>query len=153
MAAQPICKRCNSSDNVKLRKQYAVNGAEQFTWYCTACNRIADNQTPFVKKEKVQAWVQAGKLPSLECVPVANDYRNNAVCEVCGQPGGEYHHWLPQCFHDDVPDAGRWPGAMLCKSCHDLWHETVTPFLPGRGKTEAGQRTIGRYMRKANNGH
>ena len=147
MTTQPECKRCKSSHNVKLRKQYAASGAIQIMWYCLSCDRVADSQNAFISKSTVQYWIKSGKLKlsNIEDIPTAHDYRETAVCAVCGQPGAEYHHWLPQAFADDVENHSQWPGAYLCKKHHDEWHEIVTPYLPGRGASEQARHTLERY--------
>lgn len=142
----PVCQRCNENDRIKLRKQYARNGVVQFMWFCTRCNHTADSKRPFVAKSKVDGWIRAGKIPSLDDIQTINDYREGNVCEVCGALGTEYHHWLPQCFSEVVENHSLWPGAYLCKKCHDIWHETVTPYLPGRGRTEYAQYTKEKYL-------
>lgn len=63
--------------------------------------------------------------------------------------GAEWHHWLPQAMADQVEDFSQWPTAYLCKRCHDTWHELVTPYLPGRGKTKAAQFAINNYIKRA----
>lgn len=146
MATIPECKRCKKNDAIKLRRQFAANGMMQFMWYCTRCNHVADNQKPFVKKSLVQSWLDTGKIPSLDSIQIVNDYRINAVCCVCGDFGAEYHHWLPQCFGSLVDDHSQWPGGYLCKKHHDIWHEIVTPYLPGRGATEYARFTKEKYI-------
>ena len=143
----PTCKRCKTTKHVKLRRQISGNGATTFIWHCGQCGHVADNQNPFISKKKVAEWIASKRLPvsSPDDIPLANDYRETK-CEVCGATGAEYHHWMPQCFHDQIDSAQNWPGAMLCKTCHDTWHETVTPYLPGRGKTSLARRTIERFF-------
>lgn len=150
MSTVPSCKHCNKKKTVKLRKQYAANGAEQYMWYCLACDKPVDSQRPFIKKSLVISWVKQGRLPSFESVPVVNDYRDNAACVVCGAIGAEWHHWLPQCFYDDVDNHVDWPGAYLCKPCHDEWHEIVTWYLPGRTGTERSNIVKMRYFPNGN---
>lgn len=145
MTTIPQCKRCNNKLNVRLRRQINGNGSTVFCWYCVSCDHVADNQSPWIKKSIVEQWVKVGKLPSIEVVPIVNDYRENHACIVCGAIGGEYHHWLPQCFAHLVDDHSKWPGEYLCKSCHDTWHEIVTPYLPGRGSTELARYTKEKY--------
>lgn len=140
---RPQCRKCSQTKNVKLRRQYASNGATQVFWYCTNCQVKAESK--FVSK--AQAIVIASRYGrSLTDIPLLDDYRNRFVCEVCGAEGAEYHHWLPQCFAELVEDHSAWPTAYLCKSCHDIWHETVTPYLPGRGRTEYAQYTKEKYL-------
>jgi len=54
---------------------------------------------------------------------------------------------LPRCFAEMVEDYSNWPVSPLCKTCHDKWHELVTPYLPGRGSTSLAQYTIQHYLR------
>jgi hypothetical protein len=123
-----------------------MNGAEQFMWFCTRCGHVADSRRPFVKKSLVLDWVANGKIPSLQHIQIVNDYRNLAHCEVCGAAGAELHHWMPQAFSKVVDDISKWPVGYLCKSCHDRWHEAVTPYLPGRGRTKYAQYTKEKYI-------
>lgn len=59
----------------------------------------------------------------LEFLPIGIDFRdNNPVCEVCGQPGTQLHHWAPKHL---FPDAEQWPQSYLCNYHHNLWHNTI----------------------------
>lgn len=133
MSTVPTCKRCNKRKSVKLRRQINGGGSIVYMWYCTDCDHVADNKKPFIKKDLVQSWIDSGRIPSFEAIPIANDYSVNRTCEVCGDNGAELHHWFPQAIARalDISDHSSWPTSYLCKPCHDLWHTAVTPYLKG----------------------
>ncbi len=131
--AIPNCAKCDNQP--KLRRQISANGAETFMWYCLLCDRIATPSRPFIKRVEVEEWVKAGKLPSIEAIPILNDYRTNP-CEVCGSMGVEYHHWWPQSLAHLAEHHSQWPGAYLCRRCHVDWHKNVTPTLNKRKPNE-----------------
>ena len=90
------------------------SGTTQHKAYCVNCRRrggaIAhDTLTGF----------------DLSCVEVITSH-NQATCERCGSVGAETHHWAPYHLFDD---AHQWPTSNLCRRCHMLWHETVTPSM------------------------
>ena len=47
-------------------------------------------------------------------------------CTRCGERGAELHHWAPRAL---FCDAEYWPKDYLCKECHKVWHDRVTPNL------------------------
>jgi len=50
-------------------------------------------------------------------------------CEHCNTTAQcEAHHMAPQSL---FVDAGSWPLVYLCRGCHHLWHDVVTPYMPG----------------------
>ena len=140
------CKNCNSKDFVKLRRQITKSCVTQFCWYCIACDKVADNQSPWIKKTEIEQWVQSGRLPSIDAIPVARDYSRQVKCAVCQLPGGELHHWMPQAFNNDTLAHSVWPTSYLCKQHHDEWHEIVTWYLPGRIGTERSNVVKERYF-------
>lgn len=140
----PICSYCNGN-NVKLRRQIAANSRVDFMWYCLTCDRPAVKGKPFLAKSQIEAWQQSGKLKNIDAVPIVNDYSVSIVCEVCGKNGAELNHWLPQAFSGMVDNFLDWPTGYLCKGCHDIWHELVTPYLPGRGATDLSHRAHNRF--------
>lgn len=135
----PTCCHCNDSRSVRLRRQIESNGRTDFLWYCLSCGRRALRDQPFLSQTIVKSWHQAGKIKNLEDIPLLKDMRGDYQCEVCGANEAEEHHWLPRAFTDLVPNHDAWPTSMLCKTCHDVWHEIVTPYLPGRGRSELGR--------------
>lgn len=141
---RPPCQKCQRVTTVKLRRQIMHSGGTQIFWHCISCNRSADSK--FISKQKACRILRPfGK--TIEDLPIENDYREGgAECEVCGAFGAEYHHWLPQCFAEQVPNHSAWPASFLCKPCHDIWHELVTPYLPGRGHSEHAQYTKEKYL-------
>lgn len=143
---KPIqCERCGAKI-IKLRRVIIANGASQIRWYCITCNKPALKVVKNLPHDYVNKIINGHG--SIDDIPIAKDNRNETtICIVCGANSSEYHHWLPQCFRDVVPNHESWPGDNLCKSCHDIWHETVTPYLGGRGKTPEAQHTIEKYIK------
>lgn len=64
------------------------------------------------------------------CHGVGCDECHGDPCARCGSfDHVEWHHWAPQALFEDAED---WPMAQLCRSCHTLWHQRVTPHLNRR---------------------
>lgn len=141
---RPYCRKCSKIENVKLRRQITQSGGTQIFWYCTSCEKKAESK--FVSKLDADRILKPfGK--TYADLPVIDDYRvGGEKCAVCGADGAEYHHWLPQCFANQVENHSAWPASYLCKECHDIWHELVTPYLPGRGNTRYAQYTKEKYL-------
>jgi len=141
---RPPCRKCSEIKPVKLRRQFAGNGAMQIFWFCTVCGCNATSS--FIKRsDAAMLLIQYGA--GIEDIEVLADYRHESPkCIVCGDIGTEYHHWLPQAFMERVDNHGAWPGDHLCKKHHDQWHELVTPYLPGRGRTDDAQYTKEKYL-------
>lgn len=146
------CERCGAKNTAKIRRIVIANGASQYRWYCSACGKTIHTAIKNLKKKDVEwllkPFIESGKIKSLDDITIVRDNRNESTqCVVCGSMSGEYHHWLPQCFRDIVPNFDDWPASQLCKPCHDFWHEIVTPYLNGRGKSEVAQHTIETYIK------
>lgn len=140
---KPKCHKCHKIKSVKLRKQIMSSGGIQVMWYCLDCESSANQK--FVKKSIANAILSPFQK-TVKDLPTVVDYSQKVFCIVCGSNGAEFHHWLPQCFAEQVEDHSRWPGAYLCKECHDIWHELVTPYLPGRGQNKYAQFTKEKYL-------
>ena len=48
-------------------------------------------------------------------------------CEVCNKNEGELHHWAPYYLFKE--ESEKWPKSYLCRSCHQKWHNVVTPNM------------------------
>lgn len=140
------CERCGNNQPAKLRRIIIANGSSQVRWWCLACNKAANKVVKNLPHDYVKKIINGHG--TIEDIPIVKDNRNESTqCVVCGSMSGEYHHWMPQCFIEIVPNHDAWPGSQLCKPCHDLWHEIVTPYLGGRGKTAEAQHTINKYIK------
>lgn len=149
----PVCVHCTTTDAVRLRRKVLSNGANVFLWYCVRCNKHADSQRPFVSTKQVDAWIREGKLKSVDNIPFAEHRvrdEERDSCVVCGDPNGEYHHWMPKFFADIVGDFEYWPQSPLCRSCHERWHNIVTPYIHGFGRNDLGQDAISIIVRRGN---
>ena len=110
-----------------------------YAWRCLKCDSWAANPTKWIKHDEMQKLaVKAGK--PLDDVPVIEDYRQ--ACIICGHSGAQYNHWMPQTLKEHPAVAPQWAqwdnlGAPLCQFHHDLWHDLVTPWMPGRGHSRA----------------
>jgi len=77
---------------------------------------------------------------TVDDLPVVMDYRLAvAPCVICGRPGTEVNHWMPQMLADDPevkPEWDKWAqlNAPLCVTHHRLWHKKVTPWMHGFGR-------------------
>lgn len=139
---RPTCCKCGSSGHVLLRSVLNAGGARMIAWRCTACNCWAQQPVAWLKHDLVKASI--GRH-SIDEIPAVEDYR--IVCDICGKPGAQLHHFFPQAFarHDEV--SSDWPSwcrycANLCDYHHNLWHDLVTPWMPGRGNSRQGKRQL-----------
>lgn len=141
---RPTCRKCGRIATIKLRRQIMQSGGIQIFWYCVSCQKKANSK--FISKQEANSILRPfGK--TFEDLPIIDDYRNGGEpCEVCGKSGTQYHHWLPQAFMEQVENHSAWPGSYLCQEHHDLWHNIVTPYLPGFGNTKEAQYTKVTYL-------
>lgn len=137
-----ICHHCKNP-NVKLRRVLARNGVSMVAWYCLRCQHWAAKPHRWIPKAAIEQMLSDWnrRKPyrvTLEMIPLLSDYR--AECEACGASGAEWHHWFPTSLRATLTGLGhseedlyRWEHfqALLCPICHRLWHEAVTPYLPG----------------------
>jgi hypothetical protein len=134
-----VCKRCSKSDKVLLRRQIAANGSTQWFYYCAACEQYAEPGHWLPAAMVIDALTQRGHV--VDDVPILHNYTTGSQpCAVCGNQDTEYNHWLPQMLADKPDVRDEWAawsqqGAYLCRRHHNLWHNLVTPWMPGRGVT------------------
>jgi hypothetical protein len=134
--SKPACHNCGTSDNVLLRRIINAGGASMVAWRCTGCQTWTPSPAQWIKHETVKAII--GGRHTIDNIPIYEDYR--IPCAICGAMGAQYHHWFPQVFKDHAevsPEWGAWAGhgIELCQYHHDLWHDLVTPWMPGRGNS------------------
>lgn len=141
----PSCHRCKQADGVHLRYNICANGAEQYFWYCLRCECI----TPigrFIPHDVIETF----NLPAeFKTRALLNDYREHtdSRCCVCGAAGVELHHFAPRSLAAHFGDEWHnWPTAYLCVTHHRLWHEIVTPLMPGYRHTPLAQEILDGYM-------
>ncbi len=133
------CDYCGD-ERVLLRRTISGSGIAMYFWLCAECQGHARRQNQWISHEVIGEWVRRGRLESPEAVPIFTDYASTRTCTVCGRTGAEYHHWAPRSMAAEFGDDwALWPGDYLCKAHHDLWHEVVTPDMPGRGNQERGK--------------
>jgi len=143
----PTCYRCGQLQAVKLRRIVNAAGASMVAWRCTDCDQWAENPPKWISHGLVQkAMARFGK--TIDDLPAVADY--SATCDICGRRGATCHHFLPQCLADHDEINGEWSAwsnfsANLCQYHHDLWHDLVTPWMPGRGNSRKGNRHDTRY--------
>ncbi|MFA5376913.1 MAG: hypothetical protein WC455_14280 [Dehalococcoidia bacterium] len=117
------CARCGRVTQATLVRTIVSNGTSQVWWKCEAGHAI-DNPRKNIAHEKIVAYGV-----SIESIPVEKTY-SVELCEVCGRPGVEVHHWAPRHLFGDECDS--WPKSNLCKACHAKWHALVTPNMSKR---------------------
>lgn len=110
--------------SAKLVRNITQSGVSQVYWYCILGSHAITKGGGFISHEKIKS---AGFDP--DSLPVIENYSGNELCAVCQSPFTELHHFAPK--HLFGTDADKWPTAYLCKPHHDLWHELVTPNMPG----------------------
>jgi hypothetical protein len=113
------CPKCGSVDNWTPRPFVNRGGHITFPFICVAKNLFSDEcgyRSPFIaSKDEVDEGI-------ISYIPMhASD---KPTCERCGVSGAEYHHWAPKYLFEDTE---KWPGSYLCISCHQRWHDIVTP--------------------------
>lgn len=145
----PVCENCHNRGSVRLRRMITASGVTVMMWRCLACDSYAQKYKPYVQIALVRGWISSGilKVSSVEDIPLYEDRHGTHLCEVCGAGYAALHHWMPQVFRGVVENLGDWPTSYLCKDCHNLWHEVVTFYIPGRGASEiskVAQRKVGR---------
>lgn len=136
---RPVCRKCNQTEFIRLRYDIKRNGDNQFYWWCTRCECSAVWGKAFIPHRTIKHWLETGRLkPDFWVQGLNNDYtKEGEPCTVCGKLGTEWHHWAPQSLKDRFgKEWEKWPTAFLCKEHHRLWHNIVTPYLPGYGATE-----------------
>lgn len=125
MKRKPItCKYCDHETQAQLVVHVFANGSQNFTWECVSCGRKAPTGGPiYIDSDIVRQHLTNEEIKSLPIImPPLVDR-----CAHCGQRATEEHHWAPRAIFG--PEADRWPTDRLCKTCHDLWHQMVTPQL------------------------
>lgn len=131
------CDHCEGG-NTRIRCQIIANGLRQFGWYCLDCQRWAEKPIRWLAHTWVEAVCQRHGKTSAD-IPAIADFSNENNCIICGQPG-EMHHWAPQALKNHFgEDYWRWPMAALCVLHHRLWHNAVTPHIPGFGGPTNGE--------------
>lgn len=142
---RPTCFRCQAADKrIVLRRNVTANGVSQIYWWCLECEQPAENASGWLPHVAVRAYLaQWGK--SIDDIPIIADYRAGYPCVICGNTATEYHHYLPRMIAEHPEIKPQWPawdaqGAYLCKYHHDLWHDLVTPDMPGRGNSRRSDR-------------
>ena len=126
----PQCSSCSGS-NIKIRRQIAKNGSEQFGWYCLTCEWWAENPTKWLLRDKVKELAAYHKT-TLGDVETIVDYSSGITCRVCGKQGAEDHHWAPKALREQFGDDwALWERIQdpLCIQHHLQWHSIVTPEL------------------------
>lgn len=117
-------------------------GENRYRWktseLCVSCHRkwhtIVTPYLPGYKSEYGEWWVDGMNNPEFYIIPVRKIA--SGICEVCLKKLPlEEHHFAPRsAMHLFGELWEKWPSSMLCANCHRLWHEIVTPYLPGYAK-------------------
>lgn len=146
----PRCEKCNASAFVKIAYDLDSAARYLFYWRCFGCKKDVHPKS-FLPHTTVREWLKGGSLGKKSHFLANHLINNNSgdyTCDVCGTVGAERHHWVPQCLKEFFDDYERWPQSYLCKKHHDLWHEVVTPYIPGRGTTDASAAVWKKYVLK-----
>lgn len=115
--APDFCKDCHSK-NWKIKRM--IDSAERirYVYICDACGQ---RTTAFCKK--VLAEQSSLLIAGTINMPVKKGH-----CERCNvYTHLEEHHWAPYKIFGN--DAESWPKSMLCRKCHEEWHQKVTGDL------------------------
>ena len=137
MASKKDCSFCDSPD-MAIGHSWNIRGGVIHPWYCQRCGKV---ESYYASKANAEAWAQAnGALLFVETATLkklragaidVNDFDHMQPCEACGARGtSERHHWAPQYLFGDQSD--KWPTSLLCRGCHQRWHQLVTPNMGNR---------------------
>lgn len=117
------CPNCGGIPNYKITKIIDSRGMARYPYYCAHCG----TRTQLFEKKK--------NLPKeiLEQDPVLILPLKQGTCARCKEYKiVEEHHWAPRKYFND---ADNWPKSMLCRSCHEEWHQVMTGDLIRRHPT------------------
>lgn len=128
------CSFCESTD-MAIGHCWTVRGDPIHPWYCQRCGQV---ETRYASKKDAARWAnEHGALNYVKTVTMkkieageidVSDLSHMKPCEVCGERGSsEEHHWAPWYLFGDETD--KWPRSVLCRGCHQRWHQTVTPQM------------------------
>ncbi len=121
------CRGCKATTESILYRQFNAGGHETFFWKCGRCEAVkVVDMTRCIPKKLVESWLTSEEIVSLPYAPNERGPENR--CVKCGVREAELHHWAPRARFGNV-ECELWPKDYLCKSCHDRWHELVTPKL------------------------
>jgi hypothetical protein len=115
--------------DVELGKTIMGSGAYHIKAICAVCGRNVKGTGQWVSHKVVPPEVTES------LVILDNFVTQMPVCEVCGAPGVELHHWAPKELFPETYE--RWPKSYLCKKHHDEWHQAVTNPLRALRRREA----------------
>lgn len=111
---------CKHSGKFSLVKTRIADGSWQARMCCGQCHNIYGS--PVSQRE-----IEMDALDEF-----ALGYKN-PPCARCGHPDTQLHHYFPQSLARKAgtnPDD--WPTEYLCSTCHNQWHQFVTPGLVKR---------------------
>lgn len=142
-----ICQRCHDRNaRVKLRRVLNQDAVDMVGWRCLNCNEWASKSSIWLKKMEVAEILQdlnrrpGSRVYTVKDIPLLVSYLQ--CCEMCGQEGAQWHHWLPQSIHRRLNLDVRWLQfqALLCDEHHRQWHEAVTFYLSPYSSSELASR-------------
>lgn len=138
---KPACTKCGERRAVKLVRKISAGGQTFVAWFCHDCQRHATPPEYWLAHAQVERFLQylAARYPNkdyprtIDDIPLLNDYSGEQHCFICGRPGAQYHHLMPQAFRDHPDVAPDWPewdkvGVFLCLHHHQVWHNLVAPL-------------------------
>lgn len=115
--APKSCKFCGDSNWV-IKEMIDSAGRVRYPYVCAGCRK---RSTAFCKKKLAEK-------SDLLIKGAIKMRQKTGACERCGTVTYlEKHHWAPFSIFGD--DAINWPTSMLCRSCHEEWHQKVTGHL------------------------
>ncbi len=116
-SAPKECKHCRDY-NWRLKRMIDSAGRERYAYFCVSCNKHA---TAFC----------SAKLARNSSLLIDGDIvmpQTKGHCEKCNTfTYLEKHHWAPYKYFGD--EADKWPTSMLCRGCHEEWHQKMTEDL------------------------
>ena len=121
-----VCNKCGS-DDLRVGITTIVSGATVYPVYCGECDKVF---TKYIKKNIAKEYENKhGQLKYVETNTAKYLKSKGSLinCEVCGKAEAERHHWAPSYLFGN--ESEKWPTSLLCRSCHQRWHNLVTPNM------------------------
>jgi hypothetical protein len=109
-------------------KFLARSPRNQVFWWCGECQQKVTKYVTECREQHLPHGHSDLKGIPIHTLPIeGTSYYGR--CEHCRAIAPcDVHHTAPQSL---FPDADSWTVVHLCRKCHDLWHEVVTPYMPG----------------------
>ncbi len=134
-----ICVECHQEIYGQLTRKICTDFSEKFLYICPQCGKKGC-------LTRDQLWLPNGvvrkNVPDflIKTLPAILP-EGVKLCEHCGEPGTQSHHWAPKEIFG-AEEAARWPQSDLCRKCHDIWHKTIESFYTNKARAIIEERQL-----------